>query len=295
MFYKEFAIEPSQIKSLQDLRWIEARFGYERGALISFFPGKWVKEVLASLQAANADGQIDLLTELLRDLKARVLHSYSRPYGGENWVAAAKISHQALPFHRVVESTVNEPPVWVSNIYNLADEDFYIIPECKRSAESISLVAEALLSKAEKVTLIDPYACATRNEFKKVLLALMSRCEKDSVEFVVFSEEDNKPEWSHRKAALDAFKTIIPNNITLIWASISDDGTGRIHPRALFTAKGGINFDRGFEEPSDMARKEEPNLLNPLSRVQLEQFAMTYNLAQLAHPLKPAQELWKSK
>lgn len=295
MFYREFAIEPKQIRTIGDLRWVESRFGYERGALISTFPGRWVKEVLATLQAENEDGQLDLLTELLRDIKSRVLHRYAREFSGEDWLSSARLSHQQVPFHRVVEKTVDEPPVWVSNIYNLADEDFELIPHCNRTADSISEVSGALLASAEKVTLVDPYACLTRNEFKRVLLALMGQCCKEKVEFIVFSEEEKKPDWDQRKAALAAFKAEIPNNITLVWASVSDGGTGNMHARALFTAKGGINFDRGFDEPSELIQKEEINLLNPLSRVQLEDFVKRYNIAQLLAPLELAQPVWKSK
>lgn len=295
MFYKEFAIEPSQIKTIADLRWLEARFGYEKGALVSAFPGRWIRAVLESIKASNEEGELDVLTELLGDLKSKVLHRYSRNFNGESWVASAQLSHDEKPFHRIIQASQFEPPVWVDSLYKLGEHDFDIIPSCQRSSEAMANIAETLLVNAEKVILVDPYACPTKVGFNKTLLALMEKCNKEAIEFIVFSEEEGKPDWTLRIKALESLNKQLPQNITLAWASINDGGTGVIHPRALFTAKGGINYDRGFEEPRDNAQREEMNLLNLLSRSHLEDFAKKYNISQPLAPLELVQPVWRSK
>jgi len=295
MLYKEFAIEPNQIRDIGDLRLLEARFGYDKGALISSFPSKWFKAVLASLRAMNDDHRVDSLTDILRDIREKALHRYSRDYDSDNWLTAAKSSHEVKPFHRILESTLSEPPVFIGSLDNLENNDFDLITHCTRTASDMPAVVETLLSGAEKVTLVDPYACVTKSGYKKTLLALMRKCQKPDVTFVVFSKEAGKSDWASRKIALNTFAQQLPANITIHWCSLDDGGTGFLHNRFIFTAKGGINFDRGFDEPSDRDQKQSRNDLNPLSINHLNEYTQTYNTAQLTAPLTLAQPIWRSK
>lgn len=295
MLYKEFAIAPHLIADIRDLKLLEARFGYDKGALISSFPKAWFKEVVITLKAMNSDNQVDRLTDRLREIKDKALHKYSRDYSGVDWLSSAQSTHQVKPFHRIVESTLSNPPILVDSLYSLANEDFDRITHCRRTASDISGVVETLLSGAEKVILVDPYACIIKSGYKKTILALMQKCQKPDVTFIVFTEDVGKPDWTIRKVALEAYKQQLPENITLIWCSVDDAGTGYMHQRVIFTAKGGIIFDRGFEEPSALDQKQSRNDIDPLSIGRLDEYTQAYNMAQLTAPLTLAQPIWTSK
>ena len=112
---------------------------------------------------------------------------------------------------------------------------------------------------------------------------------------VIYSEEDQCHDaFEIRRKTLESLKVQLPKNIKLTWCFLSDNGTGYMHPRALFTAKGGINFDRGFQEPSDVDQKNAPNLLSVLTKVQLEKFTFDYNYNQINQPLE-IKQFWQSE
>ena len=113
----------------------------------------------------------------------------------------------------------------------------------------------------------------------------MSACEKDRVTFVLFAEEEKKCNWDTRLESLDRFSRSMPDNIVLKYFSLSDQGTGFIHQRCLYTAKGGVIYDRGFEVPRDLAQQETPAEVSLMTRVQLESKVRNYNEAQIVEPL----------
>lgn len=294
MLFREFAIDPSQLKDLKDLRLLESRFGYEKGCLISAFPSDWLRHAIVGLQSNQQNTQIDKLTELLRLIIQKSLHRYGRNFSGANWIDAAVRTNAAKPFHRIIESSKPKLPIHYTNLYELADDDFHLISYCNRTATQISTVSEELLVDAEKVTIIDAYAIPSNVGYIKTLTQIASKTKKSKVEFIVFSEENQQSDSiEDRKKHLISLVKQLPQNINLTWCFISDNGTGYIHPRALFTAKGGIIFDRGFKEPSDIDQKSAPNLISILTKTQLEKFTLDYNHNQINEPLE-INHLWHS-
>ncbi|MDP2162003.1 MAG: hypothetical protein Q8K02_16095 [Flavobacterium sp.] len=276
------------------MRLIEARFGYEKGSLISTFPASWFDEVLVRLQASNSASQIDKLTDLLRQIQVKALHKYGRDYLMDPWLNAANASHATQPFHRILESSKPAPPIHLENLYELKDEDFDLITHCKRTAEEMSKVAAELLKDAEKITLVDPFATPDKIEYEKTLLKMANITTKPHVEFIIFSEEEKQQSnFELRKNKLSSIQEKFSKNIKLTWCFLDDGRTGYIHKRVLFTSKGGINFDRGFSEPRDIDQKNSPNDLTILTRSQLEKFSSDFNYAQITEPLKIC-HLWQS-
>ncbi|MBE4054620.1 hypothetical protein HJ117_05690 [Vibrio parahaemolyticus] len=242
MLHLEFAVAPSQINSLMDLVILEARMGYEKGAVLSRFPKAWFKEVSQQLNAELDGTKLDRATEKLRALQSSKLVSFGRVFDGEGWVEAARNSHDAKLFHRLVEDSFDDRPVFVSSLIDLEDADFAYVSLYTREAESLASAASGLLFGAEKVTIYDPYICATKAGSRKTLLELMKLCKKGEVELHVFSEEDGKPDWGRTEQALIEFKEAMPENIKLYWYCADDKGSGFLHSRGLFTAKGGADL-----------------------------------------------------
>ncbi|MFA0338875.1 hypothetical protein AB4488_10335 [Vibrio breoganii] len=294
MLHLEFAVAPKQINSLMDLVILESRMGYEKGAVLSRFPSVWFKEVSQQLSADLDGTKLDRATEKLRKLKASKLVALGRVFEGEVWADAARNSHDTKSFHRLVEESFNDQPVFVPSLEDLEDADFAYVSLYTREAESLANAASALLFGAEKVTIYDPYICATKAGSRKTLLELMQLCKKNDVEFHVFSEEDRKPAWDQTKQALVEFKATMPGNIQLYWYCVDDQGSGFLHSRGLFTAKGGLIYDRGFSEPAAVDQIQELTEITPMPIDLLQAKAKSYNTSLQYEDFNLVRGVWTS-
>ncbi len=293
MLHLEFAISPDQIRNMADLNLLEARLGFDKGAVLSRFPKNWFKEVSDRLNAALNGQQLDRATEKLRRIKESRLVSFNRPYAGAAWHEAAATSHQTQPFHRVVDGVTDNRPHYISDWQNLEDGDFAFNTQFNREATSLAGAAKALLMDAEKVTIYDNYICPTRHGCRETLLEVMRLCQKP-VELHVFSEEDRKPDRALLEQALEHFKRDLPANISLFWYWLNDAGNGLLHQRGLFTGRGGLIYDRSFDEPGDLDQRRTLTTVTPMPRDLLEDRARLFNPAQLGGGLSLVGTEWKS-
>ncbi|EMW7170429.1 hypothetical protein AAFM81_001224 [Vibrio fluvialis] len=294
MLHLEIAVAPEEVRSLQDLALLEARLGFDKGTVLSCFPNAWFREVAERLKATTNGVARERLIERLRRFKDGKIVTFNRDFNGPTWADAARASHNIESFHWLVEESFNEQPVYVNAITDLDDDDVQFVTRYPRHAENLAEAAKALLIGAEKVTIYDPYICLTKNGYKKTLLAMMSLCRKAQVEFHIFSEEDGKQDWAAREATLKEFKANMPANIRLYWYCANDEGSGFLHPRGLFTAKGGLIYDRGFEEPNDHAQRDKLTDITPMSRHMLEEKSASYNTAKQYDDFQLVREVWVS-
>jgi hypothetical protein len=293
MLHLEFAIEPSQIKSIADLQLIESRFGYDKGALITSLPNAWCKEVMDRL--GHLDTQINAITDFISSLKSKSLFRSQRAQAGADWLAIATSTHQAKPFHRVIEKSLNSPPELLGDINLLRDCDFSLNTQVACDAPTLALASEALLLNAEKVTIVDPYLCMSKPGAKKTLLEMMRICQKSHVDFHVFSEDNRIANWSTVVVPkLEAFKRQLPNNIKLHCYAMDDDNTNFLHQRSVFTGKGGLIYDRGFTESPDHDQRRILMPIQFMGQVALEQNSLEYNEASQSENYIICKPVWHS-
>jgi len=303
MLHREFAIDPALFRRIEDLQVLDGRFGFDNGAMISRFPKGWYAQVVEGLKAQLTDKQVDTISDQLQWIKNNMLVALDRGYSGDPWSESATISHHERPFHRVLSEDLDDSPIFLKNWNQLTPRDFHLTPIAKRTAESISALSEMLLHSAERVTLVDPYAKITDRGFQKTLKALMAKCRKAAVSFLVISEEIPEGHRDYEKhgwelmglPAIEQFKRDIPENITLKWLSLDDGGTGELHDRFIFTSKGGIVFGRSFAEPAELDQKEASFSINLMSLAQLEIYSKQYNEYQISEPLSMVRPIWSSK
>lgn len=292
MLHLEIAIAPDQVRNLADLNLLEARVGFEKGAILSRFPKNWYALVAQNLQG-NA-GHLDRVTDKLQRIKQSRLVGLGRPFDGHSWPAAAQQSHQTLPFHRIVDGINNQQPHFISDIQFLGDADFQYPSLFPRDAVNLAKAAAALLYDAEKVTIYDNYICPTKQGCLKTLSEIMTLCRKPAVEFHVFSEEDRKPPRTDRDQALNNYRKLLPANYQLSWYWVEDGGNGYLHHRGMYTGKGGLTYDRGFEEPNDHEQRAALTVITPMPITTLEEKVRVFNPAQLGDEISLVGQPWHS-
>lgn len=292
MLHLEIAVAPEQVRTLADLNLLEARIGFDKGAVLSRFPANWYAHVSRNL--ADQGGHVDRVTEKLRRIKESRLVGFGRAFDGENWSMAAQRSHQVQPFHRVIDGVSDERPYFINDLQLMGDVDFQFQTQYPKDALSLAKAAKALLTDAEKVTLFDNFICPTRAGCVKTLTQMMHLCTKAEVEFHVFAEEDKKPLRQQRDKALEDLKARLPAHIKLYWYWLDDNDSGYLHQRGLFTAKGGLIYDRGFEEPNDRQQRSVLTPITPMPQSTLEARVRDFNPAQLSPPLSLVDMPWQS-
>lgn len=292
MLHLEIAVAPEQVRDLADLNLLEARIGFDKGAVLSRFPAKWYAHVSRNL--AGQGGHVDRVTEKLKRIKDSRLVGFDRVFDGENWSMAAQRSHQVQPFHRVIDGVSHQIPHFITDLQQMGDVDFQFQTQYPKDALSLANAARALLTDAEKVTLFDNFICPTRAGCVKTMTEMMHLCTKADVEFHVFAEEDKKPLRQQRDKALEDLKARLPAHIKLYWYWLDDNGSGYLHQRGLFTAKGGLIYDRGFEEPNDRLQRQVLTDITPMPQRGLEAKARDFNPAQLGPELALVGIPWKS-
>ncbi|MFV0511307.1 MAG: hypothetical protein ACK5M8_18965 [Shewanella algae] len=292
MLHLEIAVAPEQVRDLADLNLLEARIGFDKGAVLSRFPAKWYAHVSRNL--AGQGGHVDRVTEKLKSIKESRLIGFGRAFDGENWSMAAQRSHEVQPFHRVIDGVSDERPYFINDLQLMGDVDFQFETQYPKDALSLANAARALLTDAEKVTLFDNFICPTRAGCVKTLTEMMHLCTKAEVEFHVFAEEEGKPARAERDQALDDLKAHLPAHIKLYWYWLDDDGSGHLHQRGLFTGKGGLIYDRGFEEPNDHLQRSVLTDITPMPQLTLGAKVRDFNPAQLSPPLSLVDMPWQS-
>lgn len=278
MLHLEFAVSPEQVCSIHDINLLEARFGFHKGALISLFPKKWIKSCLDSLTGNEIERK--QFVEKITANRDILLSNFGRDYGiYPDWSEAAWASHTEHPFHKLIDSNIRENNIYLESIQSITDNDMSYPTMFPRRANLLASAARALLFKAEKVTLYDPYFDISKDGYKKTLEAMIAICEKPNVEFHIYSEEDRISAWSAIQVALERFKAGMSSTQKLFFYSVNDNGSGFMHDRGLFTAKGGLIYDRGFVEPSDHNQREEFTSIIPMPLSALEAKSKSFNEA----------------
>ncbi|GLR74376.1 hypothetical protein GCM10007855_12500 [Aliivibrio sifiae] len=109
--------------------------------------------------------------------------------------------------------------------------------------------------------------------------------------------------WIKQQSDLDLLKIIKqlplierikPENIKLYWYCADDERSGFLHSRGLFTAKGGLIYDRGFAEPGDRDQRQELTDITPMPTDLLHAKANSYNTSLQYDDFKLVRGVWSS-
>lgn len=268
MILEEFAVNPEAIQDWQELNKITMNFGFSNGAVISFFPGRWIKDLQ---QKANSELNGTLkhqwVIEKLKKIKDEILIKNGRDWNPEyDWIHNSITQHDKKPFYKIlhIEGVAGYPEIIG---FDLLDETVFEElreGQIKRNAENFAAVSQLLLLNSKNIQLIDPFFSAKNPGFVKSLAAMLKAADAYQRQNIVSIQLHTSYKQSNTEVHIEGekellnqhYKRIIPigQQIEFLWWD--DEGTGEIHPRYLITEKGGIRFDRGFVEPAPHEQQE---------------------------------------
>jgi len=277
-----YAIDPSAPQDLKDIKAMLDQFGLANGRFIANLPDEWIELLKQNVQHFKGLDQSRFfrLLELHKDALLSIDINFKRAKSWNENAIAAKDAR--IGISKVLGADPNsfgfetlQKFLWVDEL--VGDSRGAHIP---MTIESYTRAISPLLELSTEVHLVDPFFNLRRlngelHRGKEALLRgfLMEaekskRCEVFKIHFKLQGEES----INFQKSKIEADLTYICEQVNLKKVAIQYTLNEEIgHGRYIFSIKGGLQFDHGFEP-----LKDKKNHVHWLSKSELEPIQMRY-------------------
>lgn len=255
-----FAAEPRCIESIGDARYLFGLFGPYTGRYIACCPECWNEQVLSHFSKCG-DLEVERLKCLIRRAREQAVLLTYRSLAwdpGRSWVENAIASKRASNkmISQVILATSGQfedalgfdhldlPPT--------ADEKIQSTPE------EYERVCGTLLKISGEIFLVDPYLNPCKKDIRQVLKAILQKVAigKKCQRVVCYARTSlvlgtHSYTWAEVSAAWNELLNEVkwPNHVAFEYSLLSDENSERkMHARYLFSLKGGIRLDQGFQK-----------------------------------------------
>lgn len=162
--HSEYAVEPSVIGSdWPTFRYLIEKFGFDKGRLISRFPSRWERKVVAAAKDANlTDIQISSIIERLKGTKKTRVFDLGRDFEyGDDWIDNALREHAKRAFRGIIFAKKPTGCPEALTVDDCDDENplFKVSTsrDVSRVADEISDALLLLLAPATEIDVVDPF------------------------------------------------------------------------------------------------------------------------------------------
>lgn len=278
-----FAADPAACLSSSDLRFLLSHFGPHAGRYLADYPATWASDIALRCEAMGpVEGERAKVLIRRAYEKAALLRKASIPWKeGDGWLENFRRVLKERPgeFERGIVAGESDG----SDVVSM--NDLELSPTADESIEAVAgeyvRVSRTLLLLSPELTFVDPYLNPCKNDRQDVISAMLRSAAKGKCRRVTCwargSEivSEKRHTWEEVRAALERVLS------SACWPSdrefrylLVDDATCRskMHPRYLFSIKGGIRFDQGFQR----LPKGRRNDVSPLGAQVLEDVLATY-------------------
>lgn len=254
----EYAVEPQAIgSSWQNFRYLIEKFGFDRGRLISRFPGKWEREVYAAAVQMKPTERARLEIALNQAKQSKFLRS-GRPYDPAigSWSQNAIAQHAVAPFHAIIAEQNPAAHPQVVTVDEVDEQHPLMVSahtwEVERVGTTLASALCPLLKSAKSVLFVDRFFDISKAQYQETLKACLDviqasggagvRCE------IHFCDHDKRPppEFIEREAH-KWIRGVLPAGMSFaLFAWKERAGGADFHARYLLTDVGGMNVEAGF-------------------------------------------------
>lgn len=254
----EYAVEPQAVGSnWQTFRYLIEKFGFDRGRLISRFPGKWEREVYAASAQMKPLERARLEIALKQAKQSKFLRS-GRPYDPAigSWSQNAIAQHAVAPFHAIIAEQNPAAHPQLTTVDELDEQHPLMVAahawEVERVGTILASALGPLLKSAKSVLFVDRFFDISKAQYQETLKACLNviqasggagvRCE------IHFCDHDRRPppELVEREAH-NWLRGVVPAGMSFaLFGWRERAGGADFHARYLLTDVGGINVEAGF-------------------------------------------------
>lgn len=262
-----FAADPASCDNSTELRLLLGNFGPQTGRYLAEYPITWPNDIMNNSQQL---GQVECerIKLLIRRAheRAALLRNGNLPWNPHfDWISNYRSLIQKRPkeFTQAIVSRISTSGEFITidelELPATADESIEAIAsEYVRTSRTLLLLSPELI-------FVDPYLNPCKNDRRDILVAMLNVASKGKCNKItcwargseVIGERRNS--WEEVVLAIQEILRDAewPRNRNFQFNFV-DDATTRtkMHPRYLFSIKGGIRYDQGFQRLSKGRRND---------------------------------------
>jgi hypothetical protein len=293
----EYAVEPAAIGSTwQNFRYLFEKFGFDRGRLISRFPGKWEREVYAAASAMKPVERARLEIALREGKQTKFIRS-GRPYDPAlgSWLQNAVAQHAVAPFHAII-AELN--PNALANVLTV-DEVDELHPlmlsahtwEVERVGTTLAAAMRPLLTSAKVVLFVDRFFDLSKARYQETLKACLEEIAKGGAlgvrcEIHCCDHDSRPPPELVEREAHKWVRGVLPAGMSLLLFGWKERlGGDDFHARNLLTDIGGMSVEAGFSAEGAHQRVQLGLLTSDLVQSKMNALARTSTDYDLVGPV----------
>ncbi|NUB42990.1 hypothetical protein GEU84_001210 [Fertoebacter nigrum] len=293
----EYAVDPKTVgASWENFRYLIEKFGFDKGRLISWFPGSWCREVFDTAKASDMKTiQLQRVTEKLSRAERYALVRNNRKYRPDlgSWLPNVLSQHHENPFRAIITSE-NPNGLDVVLLIDDLDEQHPLFSAdvswaAPRSAKGIAQDLRLFLVASKDIVIIDPFIDLRNHGADytgplREMFSVMTSAGRTNVKIELhFRTHSSRPpiEIVERDARrwLDG---VIPNGCMVELYEWEEDR--KLHNRAVLSERGGIASGEGFGVLADEASLDFSLLATSDSDERIRRHRPANNLLKLAQP-----------
>lgn len=294
----EYAVDPKAIgASWENFRYLIEKFGFDRGRLISWFPGSWCRDVYDAAKASDMKTiQLQKVTEKLSRAERYALVRNNRKYLPDlgDWLTNALNQHQVSPFRAIV-TDANPDGVDVilliddlDDLHPLFSADIsWAVP---RTATGIAQALRLFLVGSKEVVVIDPYIDLRNHGTDytgplKEMFSVMTSAGRTGVKIELhFRTDPGRPPIDLvQRDARRWLDGVIPDGCIVELYEWERDL--QLHDRAIISERGGVESGAGFGTLATDAELNLSLLATNDSDNRMRRHRPANNLLTLAQPV----------
>lgn len=255
----EYGVDPATMgSSWENFRYLIEKFGFEKGRLISWFPGSWCRDVFDAAKASDMKTiQLQKVTEKLSRAERYALVRNNRRFRTDlgGWFQNALSQHHENPFRAIITSANPDGENGILLIDELDDQHPLFSADVSwaapRSAEGIARDLRFLLIASRDIVIIDPFIDLRNHGADytgplREMFSVMTSAGRTGVKIELHFRTHSMRPPIHlvQRDARRWLEGVIPNGCIVELYEWQEDL--RLHDRAVVSERGGIGSGAGF-------------------------------------------------
>jgi hypothetical protein len=279
-----FAADPSSCDNSSELRFLLGHFGPQAGRYLAAYPTTWAKDVVEHCEGlGTVEGErVKLLLRRARE-KAALLGNKALLWDERSdWIG----NFLNLARQRPGEFAQAIVPRLASAVGMATIDDLDLSPTADESIQAVSSeyvrVSRTLLVLGPELVFVDPYLNPCKSDRRGLLVAMFGVAAQGKCRRITCWARhsdivgERRHSWEEVQAGLSTILSEArwPADREFRYVLV-DDATAKtkMHPRYMFSIKGGIRYDQGFQCLS----KGRRNDVSPLGRSLHEEVLRIYH------------------
>jgi len=255
---REYALDPEvAAASNPSFLTLSNLFGFDRGRVISRFPGNWVKHAINAVNEAEEIGDLQKhkLVEAIARAKEDKMVRSGRPFnpGLPDWLSSCREEHIKNPFDAIIVAENNGGGAEVISAEDATDESHPLVI-AKRDAvieatgAAIATTLNFYFRSCRELYFHDKYFQLNNPKYRDTLGACLAEVpyeKRGEIQCQIHSCEGRVA--PPRQFQKDIVGKLIPDGISIEWFHWKEKEDGKkFHDRYLLTEVGGVSLGAGF-------------------------------------------------